>query len=100
MKLPILDISIHDHMELTPGNIWGRNHIWSGFLKKMTFFFLVALFGPYWSLFGPYCALFGAYWSLIGPIGPYLALTVKQKRNTEGPHRGHRTLRFGNAANA
>ena len=48
---------------------------------------------PYWALFGPYWALFGPYWALFGSIGPYLALTVKQKRNTEGPDRGHRIER-------
>ena len=39
-------------------------------------------FPRFWCLFGTYLALF-----LFDLIGPYLALTVKQKRNTEGPHR-------------
>ena len=38
----------------------------------------------------PYLVLIWPYWVLFGLIEPYLALTVKQKRNTEGPHRGHR----------
>ena len=50
----------------------------------------LALLGPIW----PYWALFVPYWAFFVPIGPYLALTVKQKRNTEGPHRGHRIHGF------
>jgi len=37
-----------------------------------------------------YLVLILRYWALFGLVGPYLNLTVKQKRNSEGPHRGHR----------
>ena len=60
-----------------------------------------ALLCPIWSLLGPIWFLLGLIWSLLGliepywalldPIGPYLALTVKQKRDTEGPGSGHLT---------
>ena len=86
MKIPISYVNIHEHMELTPENIWGRNHFWSCFPKHWTSDFWK------WALFGPYWALFGLYWSLFGHIGPYLALTVKQRRNTEGPHREHQAM--------
>ena len=47
----------------------------------------------FWSLLRPIWilwTLFGHHWALFVPIGHYLPLTVKQKRNTEDPHRGHR----------
>ena len=43
-----------------------------------------------WSLFGSYLALPGPYFALLGLIGSYWAMTVNQKRNTEGEHKGHR----------
>jgi len=42
---------------------------------------------PYWALLSP----IEFYWALLSLIEPYWALTVKQKRDTEGPNRGHRT---------
>ena len=46
--------------------------------------------GPYLVPIGPYLIPVGPYLTLLSLIWPYWALTVKQKRNTEGPHRGHR----------
>ena len=47
--------------------------------------------GPYLVPIGPYLIPIWPYWALFGRVGPYLALTVKQKRDTEGSHRGHRS---------
>ena len=54
--------------------------------------------GPYWAYLvpiGPHLIPIGALSVL---IGPYLALTIKQKHDTEGPHRGHRSETFTETA--
>ena len=81
------------------GPYWGL--IWSLLGLIWSLLSLIwSLLGLIWSLLGPIWSLLGLIWSLLGPIwpywalfghiGPYLALTVNQKRNTEGPGRGHR----------
>ena len=74
-----------DHV---PGILW---HVQSQEIVLFPDFVLTwLLFAPIWFLFA-LIVLIWPYWNLFGLIEPYLALRVKQKRNTRGPHRGHRS---------